>query len=126
MNFQDLIKTVKAQEGIGWGEMAGRAHRAGYPSFSKSQLSRAASEPLRAFPSANMPAFAAALRLPLLEVLCACAESLYGGRFTFHMGPGGKSVIVSSARTLSGDGEEQDSLVVYEVVRRSVANVDAD
>lgn len=116
MNLQDLINTVKAREGVSLDVMAQRAQQAGFSQFTKSQLSRAATEPLRAFPTRNMPAFAAALRVPLFEVVCACAESMFEGRFTFHMGQDGQSVIVSSAYVeATEDVDAGESLVVYKV-----------
>ena len=123
MNLAELINAVRAAQGVSLEQMAKRAQRAGFPKFGKSQLSRATTDPLRAFPTQNLPAFAAALQVDVLEVLCACAESVYGDKFRFTIGEDGRRVVVTPAVTESGEDtpDEGPSHVVYELKREEVS-----
>jgi hypothetical protein len=77
MDIRELIEYVRARDGgMSYGEMVERARAAGFPHMNKSTLSRLSTQPVRDFPTYNMRALSAALAVPVLDIILACAESL--------------------------------------------------
>lgn len=76
MDIRELIEYVRARDGFSYGDMVDRARDAGFPHMNKSTLSRLATGPVKDFPTYNMRALSAALAVPVLDIILACAESL--------------------------------------------------
>lgn len=121
MNFSELVLARKSAEGVTWEQMAARAQAAGFHNFGKSQLSRAVHSPIREFPGQNMEAFRVALGVTMLELMCACANSIYGDRFLFLPGSDRTSMIVEQLQPSFLDGKMTTGPVTWELIRRDVA-----
>jgi hypothetical protein len=70
-----LIETVKRRDGLSLEGLARRAREAGHPFMSKSTLGRLGSGKAR-FPERNIVPMAAALDVPVLEIILAFAETM--------------------------------------------------
>lgn len=76
MDIRALIEHVRERDGLSYGGMVRRAVAAGFPHMSKSTLSKLATRDIRDFPTYNLRALSAALNVPVLDLILACAESL--------------------------------------------------